>query len=39
MLCLDQGDYWADLNLGYERFSDGTFANDQISSHRWVARC
>lgn len=38
-MCLSQGDYWADLDLGYERFSDGTFANDQISSHRWVDGC
>jgi peptidase inhibitor family I36 len=35
-LCLRRGERWADLSLGYERFSDGSFANDQISSHYWT---
>jgi Peptidase inhibitor family I36 len=38
-MCLSEGDYWADLGLGWERFSDGTHANDQISSHRWTNDC
>lgn len=35
-MCLDAGDYWGNLDLGYEIFSDGTKSNDQISAHRWV---
>ncbi|WP_344314285.1 hypothetical protein [Fodinicola feengrottensis] len=38
-MCLSRGDSWGDLNLGIERFSDGSFANDQISSHRWSDFC
>ena len=35
-MCLNVGDYWADLDLGYEVFSDGTKSNDQISAHHWI---
>jgi hypothetical protein len=35
-MCLRTGERWADLSLGYERFSDGTYANDRISSHYWT---
>jgi hypothetical protein len=35
-ICLRNGESWADLSLGYERFSDGSNVNDQISSHYWT---
>jgi hypothetical protein len=38
-MCIGNGDRWSDLNTGRQRFSDGSFANDQISSHRWVTSC
>lgn len=38
-MCIGVGDEWADLDLGYERFNDGTKANDQISSHIWANSC
>lgn len=38
-MCLGNGDHWGNLALGWEVFNDGTNANDQISSHRWVDSC
>ena len=38
-ICLRNGDDFGDLSLGRERFSDGTIANDRISSHKWVRSC
>jgi hypothetical protein len=38
-ICLRNGDGFGDLSLGRERFSDGTIANDRISSHKWVRSC
>jgi hypothetical protein len=38
-MCLGNGDYWGNLALGWEVFNDFTYANDEISSHRWVDSC
>lgn len=38
-MCLGNGDYWGNLNLGWEVFNDGSNANDQISSHAWKQNC
>lgn len=38
-LCLNAGDYWDNLNSGTPRFSDGSWANDEIESHRWHNTC
>ncbi len=38
-ICLRNGDSFVDLSVGRERFSDGTNANDRISSHKWVRSC
>ena len=38
-ICLRNGDGFGDLSLGREHFSDGTIANDRISSHKWVRSC
>jgi hypothetical protein len=38
-MCLGQGDFWGDLGLGWERFDDGGFANDEIGSHSWRQEC
>jgi hypothetical protein len=38
-MCIRPGDYWLNFALGRERFSDGSNANDRISSHRWVDNC
>ncbi|GHD49250.1 peptidase inhibitor family I36 protein [Streptomyces galbus] len=34
-LCIEAGDYYADLSLGYEKFLDGPSADNAISSHHW----
>ncbi|WP_329277798.1 peptidase inhibitor family I36 protein [Streptomyces sp. NBC_01451] len=33
--CIEAGNYYADLSLGYERFLDGGWADNAISGHRW----
>ena len=38
-MCLGNGDHWGNLALGWEIFNDGSYANDEISSHRWVDSC
>lgn len=38
-MCLGVGDYWQDLTLGRERFSDGSLPDNRISSHYWTTTC
>ncbi|MEV6962465.1 hypothetical protein AB0M97_25405 [Streptomyces sp. NPDC051207] len=38
-MCISVGDEWGNLDLGYEKFNDGTKANDRISSHIWASSC
>ncbi|WP_171110226.1 peptidase inhibitor family I36 protein, partial [Streptomyces sp. N502] len=35
VFCIEAGNYYADLSLGYERFLDGGWADNAISGHRW----
>lgn len=35
MFCIEAGNYYADLSLGYEKFLDGGWADNAISGHRW----
>lgn len=38
-MCLGSGDDWGNLALGWERFTDGSIANDAISWHVWRNSC
>jgi hypothetical protein len=33
--CIEAGNYYADLSLGYEKFLDGVHADNAISAHFW----
>ncbi|GAA3494593.1 hypothetical protein GCM10019016_016930 [Streptomyces prasinosporus] len=33
--CIEAGEYYADLSLGYEKFLDGIPADNAVSSHHW----
>ncbi|MFE6282151.1 hypothetical protein [Streptomyces sp. NPDC057877] len=33
--CIEAGNYYADLSLGYEKFLDGIHADNAISGHYW----
>ncbi|MFI9760773.1 peptidase inhibitor family I36 protein [Streptomyces sp. NPDC051963] len=35
VFCIEAGNYYGDLSLGYEKFLDGGWADNQVSGHRW----